>query len=320
MEVVLQKDLFERSERVFYNASKKHDIKFYLTDILDEDAMLAYHKKGVNCFVIGAEAYSKRFYENLSKGSSVIRYGVGYNAVPIEICRERNIEVGYTPGTLTESVAEHVFAILLSVVRKIPELHQSVLTGNWMGVPGIELKNKTIAIIGFGSIGQAVAKIAKFGFGMKVNAFDIRKKNNQDLYDFFSDSFKKVSQNADVLSLHMSTSKENNHFINQEKIQMMKDGVIFINTARGELVNELDLYAGLQSGKIAAAGLDVFTNEPYKPYQNADFRKLKNVVLTPHCSSNTKESNDRMAELTIKNILSYYTGGEMVLIPELKSY
>jgi len=152
MEVILQKDLFERSEKVFGEASQKYNIKFYLTDILDEKSMLNYHSKGVNCFVIGAEAYSKDFYEKLSEGSSVIRYGVGYNSVPIDICKKRNIKVGYTPGTLTESVAEHTFALLLSVMRRIPELHQSMITGNWKGVSGIELKNKTIAIIGFGSL------------------------------------------------------------------------------------------------------------------------------------------------------------------------
>lgn len=320
MKVILQKDLFERSRKTFNDASLKYGIEFFLTNVLDEEAMLNYNKMGVNCFVIGAEAYSKNFYRKISEGSAVIRYGVGYNAVPVDICKKRKIKVGYTPGTLTESVAEHTFALLLSVARKIPEQHQAMIAGNWQGLSGMELKNKTIAIIGFGSIGQAVAKIAKYGFGMKVKAFDIKKIRNMDLIDFFSDNFKETVQNAAILSLHMSSSKETKEFINEEKINMMEDGVIFINTSRGELVNENDLYAALESGKIAGAGLDVFRNEPYESHQKTDFRKLKNIVLTPHCSSNTIDSNIRMANMTIKNILAYYASDDMILIPELKIF
>lgn len=318
MKVILQKDLFERSRETFNEASQKYGIEFFITNVLDEEAMLNYHRTGINCFVIGAESYSKEFYEKIVEGSAIIRYGVGYNAVPIDICKKRKIKVAYTPGTLTTSVAEHTFALLLSVVRKIPEQHNSIVAGNWQGLSGIELHGKTIAIIGYGSIGQAVARIAKNGFGMKVNAFDKKKINNMNAVDFFSGNFAEVVQSADVLSLHISSSKETDGFINAEKIAMMKDGIIFINTARGELVNENDLYVALESGKISGAGLDVFQNEPYKPDQKTDFRKLKNVVLTPHCSSNTIDSNIRMAKMTIKNILAFYTGKQMDIIPELR--
>lgn len=153
MKVIIQRDLFTRSYGVFSAASNEHGIQFIQTDVLDEDTMLKHHNEGVSCIVIGAEAYSQKFYNLLREGTGVIRYGVGYNAVPIDICLRRNIKVGYTPGTLTDSVAEHTFALLLSVVRKTPELHQSVKAGEWKGLTGIELKNKTIAVIGYGQIG-----------------------------------------------------------------------------------------------------------------------------------------------------------------------
>lgn len=318
MKVIIQKDLFLRSYDAFSVASEKYGIQFIQIDMLDEVAMLKQHIEGAKCFVIGAEVYSREFYNSLQEGSAVIRYGVGYNAVPIDICKSRKIKVGYTPGTLTDSVAEHTFALLLGVARKIPALHQSMTANAWKGMTGIELKNKTIAIIGFGQIGQAVARIAKYGFGMKVFAFDIKEIDNNILFDSYSNTFEKVVQNADIISIHLATSRETIGFINKERINMMKNGVTLINTSRGELVVEKDLYEALEIGKISAAGLDVFEKEPYKPDSGIDFRKLKNVVLTPHCGSNTTEASNRMAELVIKNILAYYSSTEMILIPEMK--
>ena len=317
MKVILQKDLYERSARIFDEASEKYGIELLIAGILDEDVMLAYHKQGALCFVIGAERYSAGFYQTISEGSAIIRYGVGYNAVPVDICLRRNIKVGYTPGTLTDSVAEHTFALLLAVARKIPELHQSVTAGYWKGIIGVELKNKTMAIIGYGQIGQTVAKIAKYGFGMKVFAFDNRDIPADSLYDFHSSDFGDVVKNADVVSIHLSSLPDTVGFVDEKKIGMMKDGIILINTARGELIVEKDLFKALKSGKILAAGLDVFGKEPYVPEEDADFRKLANVILTPHCGSNTKEASERMAKLVVKNIVAYYSSKPMILIPEM---
>lgn len=319
MKAIIQKDLFDRSCDVFSSASEEHGIQFIQTNVLDEATMLKHHANGARCFVIGAEAYSRRFYSSLEEGSAVIRYGVGYNAVPLDICKERKIMVAYTPGTLTDSVAEHTFALLLAIARKIPTLHQSMMDSRWKGQTGMELKDKTIAIIGFGQIGQAVARIAKYGFGMKVNAFDIRKVANSDLCDLSSSNFEESVRDADVVSLHLATLPSTLGFVNAKKIKQMKDGAILINTARGELIVENDLFSALTNGKIAAVGLDVFAKEPYNPDSEVDFRKLNNVVLTPHCGSNTKEASNRMAELVVQNILAFYSGKEMILIPEIKN-
>lgn len=319
MKVIIQRDLFSRSYEDFFIASKQHGIQFIQTDVLDEDTMLKYHNEGVNCIVIGAESYSKEFYNSLREGTAVIRYGVGYNAVPIDICLRRNIKVGYTPDTLTDSVAEHTFALLLGVVRKIPKLHQSMKDGEWKGLTGIELKNKTIAIIGYGQIGQSVARIAKLGFGMQISVFGRNGFVNDSFFDLYSDNFSEVVKNADIVTIHLASSPETRHFINSEKINMMKNGAILINTARGELIAEKDLYEALKSGKIFAAGLDVFEKEPYQPNSKYDFRKLTNVILTPHCGSSTAEANHRIGNLVIKNILAYYSSSNMILIPEMKN-
>ena len=318
MKVILQKNLYERGQNIFDKSSKNHGVAYFLTDVLDETAMLHYHQQGVLCFVIGAEKYSDEFYQSIAKGSVVIRYGVGYNAVPIDICRERNIKVAYTPGTLTQSVAEHTFALLLALARDIPALDASVKAGEWKGTSGMELTGKTIAILGFGQIGQAVARIAKYGFAMKVNAYDIRTTNKPDFADMLSSDYPAVVSDADYVSIHLATLPETTGFFNAPRIKQCRDGVFFINTSRGELVVEKDLFEALQSGKIAKAALDVFNKEPYLPDLSIDFRKLNNMILTPHFGSNTKEANNRMAEAVVANILAYYNHTEMTLIPEMK--
>jgi len=319
MKVILQKDLYNRGQAIFDLSSKNRGIEYFLTDALDEMAMLHYHRQGISCFVIGAEKYSDDFYRSIAEGSSVIRYGVGYNAVPVDICRERNIKVAYTPGTLTRSVAEFTFALLQALVRNIPALDATVKAGEWKSVSGAELAGKTLAILGFGQIGQAVARIAKYGFSMKINAYDILTANKPDFADILSSDYPTVVHDADYISIHMATLPETKGFFNAQKIEQCKDGIFFINTAWGELVVEKDLFEALQSGKIAKAALDVFSKEPYHPDPSIDFRKLDNVILTPHCGSNTKEANNNMAEAVVANILAYFSNTDMVLIPPLRN-
>jgi phosphoglycerate dehydrogenase-like enzyme len=317
MKVILQKDLFDRSKKTFQDASHKLGIKFLVTDILDEATMIEYNHEGACCIVIGSEKYSREFYNTITEGSFVIRYGVGYNAVPIDICKTRNIMVGYTPGSLTDSVAEHTMALLLSMVRHIPLLDNRMKEKQWQGETGFELRDKTMAILGFGQIGKAVARIAKYGFGMKIHAFDIIKPDCMELINFYSDNYNDVVRNADIITVHLPSITDTIGFIDSNKIEHMKPGVILINTARGDVVVEKDLYNALINGQISSAGLDVFQNEPYFSDADFDFRKLKNVILTPHCGSNTTDANEKMANMVIQNIMSFYTQGKMILIPEM---
>ena len=318
MKVILQRDLFIRSEKEFLTAGKKYSIEFLLADVLDEKTMLKYHEQWANCFVLGAETYSMEFYQSIRPGSAVIRYGVGYNAVPVKLCRQRGIKVAYTPGTLTDSVAEHTFAMLLGMNRNIPQLHQSMKEKRWQGLTGMELKGKTIAILGFGQIGKAVAKIAKYGFGMRVHAYDILPLPDDHVADFFSNNYAEVVKEADIVTIHIAVTPKTAGFFNAERIALCKEGVQFVNTSRGNLVDEKALFDALLSGKIEKAAMDVFVREPYIPTENADFRELDNVLLTPHCGSNTKEASERMAMVVIQNIIAYAKGEEMILIPELK--
>ena len=163
----------------------------------------------------------------------------------------------------------------------------------------------------------------KNGFGMRVTAFDIFPELDKEflpLTDRYTNDYFDAVGDADYISLHMNVSDTTRNFIDAGRISGMKPGACLINTARGALVNEDDLYDALAAGTLGGAALDVYTEEPYRPSaRERDLRKLPNVVLTSHCGSNTRESNSRMAEACIANVQAWYgrDPGKLVLIPEM---
>lgn len=315
--VIIQKDVFERGKKWFVDSG----LEFLPFSADEENLMIkAHYETNARCFIIGADNYSNEFFNCIKPNSLVIRYGVGYDNIPIKICNKRLILVANTPGTLEDSVAEHTIALLLSSARKIPQINRSIQKGVWPIESGIELKGKTLAIIGLGNIGFRTATIAKLGFQMRIAAFD--KKTNIDrrilnIVDLYSSNFSKVVADADFISLHLSLNKETKMFIDEEKLKLMPRKAILINTSRGELVNEDALYKALKNKEIAGAALDVFYHEPYKP-MGGDLRNLDNVICTSHVASNTDSANKRMSILCIKNALNFYLGkiNDLTLIPE----
>jgi D-3-phosphoglycerate dehydrogenase len=276
---------------------------------------------GINSFVISHEPYPDDFYRGLKKGSLVIRYGVGYDAVPVDLCRELGILVANTPGTLDQSVAEHAATLMMTAARHVVSMDASVKSGSWNQVMAKEFKGQTLAVIGFGNIGRTLASIAKFGLGMRIVAFDINERIRSsfpDLFDEFTNSFEDAVSGADFVSLHMNLNPSTAGFINTTRLKHFKSDAILINTARGGVINEKDLYSALQKRSIACAALDVFENEPYVPLPGADLRTLKNVIMTPHVASHTVEANRRMAGSCIENAKNYKQGrlSELTLIPE----
>ncbi|MFA6508098.1 MAG: NAD(P)-dependent oxidoreductase, partial [Treponemataceae bacterium] len=164
-------------------------------------------KEGIDAFIISHERFPDEFYRKLKKGSLLIRYGVGYDAVPIALCKELGILVANTPGTLDQSVAEHAMTLIAALARRLIIQDADVKAGRWAPVMAEELSGKTLAIIGFGSIGRTLARIAKLGFGMKISAFDINEKVRDafpDLLDEFTTKFEDAVRGADYVSLHMN--------------------------------------------------------------------------------------------------------------------
>ena len=187
-----------------------------------------------------------------------------------------------------------------------------------------ELSGKTLAVLGFGKIGRSLARIAKLGYGMNVVAFDVNEevsRNSQELFDAFTTDFEEAVREADYVSLHVNLGPSTQGFINEGRLRSFKKGAVLVNTSRGGLVNEDDLYAALSSGVLSSAALDVFVNEPYRPSGTHDLRKLPNVLLSPHVASHTEAANRRMAESAIRSVLLYGEGQfeKIPIIPELRS-
>ena len=236
----------------------------------------------------------------------------GYNVVDYVYAKEKGIPVCNVPTYGTASVGQFAIALLLEVCHHIGYHSQTVFDGKWQNhvdwcywdYPLIELDQKTAGIIGFGRIGQTTGKIAK-ALGMNVIAYDLYPNESGKAIAEYKDLDAVLSE-SDVLFLHCNLTPENTGLINKDNIAKMKDGAILINNSRGQLISEQDVADALNSGKLAAAGLDVVYTEPIK----ADNPLLgaKNCIITPHMSWGAKEARQRIMDITVDNVKSYLEG------------
>ena len=236
----------------------------------------------------------------------------GYNVVDVGCARERGIPVCNVPAYGTASVSQFSIALLLEICHHIGRHSDSVHAGNWAksadwcywDYPLIELEGKTLGIIGFGRIGRQEGRIAR-ALGMEVLACDpCPCAEGREIAEYVS--LDELWSRADVISLHCNLTPENTGMINAETIAKMKDGAILINNARGQLVNERDLADALNSGKLAAAGLDVVSTEPIRP--DNPLLTAKNCILTPHISWAPKESRRRIMDCSAANARAFLSG------------
>lgn len=234
----------------------------------------------------------------------------GYNVVDTAAAKERGIVVTNIPTYGTDAVAQFTFALLLEVAHHVQRHSDSVMEGRWSAhqdfcywdYPLMELLDKTMGIIGYGRIGQATARIAR-AFGMKVIAYDLyHDPAHQDTYVTLDE----LLSTSDVISLHCPLFDETRGIINRESIERMKDGVIILNTSRGPLIVEEELAEALNSGKVAAAAVDVVSTEPIE----ADNPLLgaKNILITPHIAWAPKESRIRLMDIAVRNLASFLSG------------
>ena len=236
----------------------------------------------------------------------------GYNVVDYQHAREKGIPVVNVPTYGTASVSQFSIALLLEICHHIGHHSASVHNGDWAANPDwcywdyplIELEGKTIGIIGFGRIGQAEGRIAR-AMGMHVLAYDVYPNDAGRAIGAYVDLDTLLAQ-ADVVSLHCNLTPENTGLINKENIAKMKDGAILINNARGQLIVEQDVADALNSGKLAAAGLDVVYTEPIRP--DNPLLTAKNCIITPHISWAPKESRQRIMDATAENIRAFLAG------------
>ncbi|URZ14957.1 D-2-hydroxyacid dehydrogenase [Clostridium felsineum] len=237
----------------------------------------------------------------------------GYNVVDLEFAKENGIIVTNIPAYSTQSVVQMSMALLLEVCGHVGEHNISVKKGEWQNCddftylkyPMIELYGKTIGLIGYGSIGKSMQRAAE-ALGMKVivNTPHPDKKLESETMKFVSleDLFKE----ADIVSLHCPLKEENKEMINKDSIKKMKEKVIIINTARGGLINEEDLYTALKTGKVYAAAVDVVSTEPIN--KNNPLLKAKNCIITPHIAWATSEARRRLISIAVHNLKQYVNG------------
>ena len=260
--------------------------------------------------------------ENPGRLKIIGRAGVGLDNVDIEAASRKGIIVMNAPTGNTLAATELTMAMMLSAARKVPLANQSLKAGEWdrKRFMGIQLYNKVLGIVGLGRIGSNVAIRAK-SFGMKVIAYDpyIKKSKAESLGVKLYDNLDQLIKEVDVITFHTPLTKETHNMIRKEHIEKMKDGVIIINCARGGIVNENDLYEAVKSGKVFAAGVDVFEEEP--PVNNK-LLTLDNVFVTPHIGANTHEGQKGVAVIIAENVLNALYGKSYinaVNIPFMKS-
>jgi D-3-phosphoglycerate dehydrogenase len=236
------------------------------------------------------------------------RAGVGVDNVDVEAATRRGIVVANAPESTVTSAAEHTVGLLVALARNIPQAHAALKQGRWerSAWGGVELEGKTLGVLGFGRIGQQVARRA-LGLGMRVVAHDpfVAKERFRELGVQRVESADEVLAAAEFLTLHLPLTAETRGFLGQEAIEKLPDGARVINAARGELVDEAALVEALRSGKLAAAAVDVYAQEPYE----GPLLELDNVVATPHLAASTEEAQDRAGVIVAQQVVAALEGG-----------
>ncbi len=255
---------------------------------------------------------------NAGKKLKVIsNYAVGYDNIDVKAATKKKIAVTNTPGVLTQAVAEHTFALLMSIARRIAEADRFTRKGKYKGwkpdlLLGAELKGKTLGVLGIGRIGSTVAKIAKHGYNMKLVYFDEnRREDVEKEFGLTFLPFEEVLKQSDFVSLHVLLSEKTRHLIGERELSVMKPTAYLINTSRGPVVDENALVKALTEKKIAGAAIDVFE---FEPKLAKGLKELDNVVLTPHIASATIEARTAMAELAVDNLLAVLEGKKPLAI------
>ncbi|WP_321476165.1 NAD(P)-dependent oxidoreductase [uncultured Paludibaculum sp.] len=271
----------------------------------EADLCAAIQQHNARHAIVGIHTYRSSLYEALQPGSVLARFGVGHDGIDKTRATRAGILCTNTPGVLNESVAEHTISLLLAAARHTTRVAAAMSNRLWAPVGGRELRGKTLAIIGCGPIGSAVARIATAAFDMRVLGVIQHTAPPEPGYftKLTNDPVQALSQ-ADFVSLHIPATPANAHFMNQQRLALLPPGAWLINTARGAVVDESAVYDALVQGTLAGAALDVFETEPYVPVDpDKDLRTLPNTVLTPHIGSNTADANARMAQQALHNII-----------------
>ncbi len=270
---------------------------------LNYDEMLASFKE-VDGLIVSMENIDSNLLDKLKNLKLISKFGVGLDNIDLTSCENLGIKVNFTPGVNKLAVAEMTIAFMISLSRNMYQSSMLLKSGIWdKSNGGNEISKKNIGIIGCNNIGEELIRILHpFKCNIYINDLD-DKSDMCKTYNVQQVELDYLLQNCDIISLHLPLNSKTKNLINIEKLKLMKKNSILINTSRGSIVNEEDLFQALTNNIISAAALDVYDIEPPK---NKDLLKLKNLYCTPHIGGNSKESIIKLGREAIKNLEVYF--------------
>lgn len=322
---VFEVESWERE--AFKRLGPEHEIRFSSEELTLENAEQSSDAEAISIFLYSS--VDRALLEALPRLKLIASRSTGVDHIDMAACRHRGITVCNVPNYGKNTVAEHVFGLLLTISHRLEEAIDRTRKGDFSprGLQGFDLRGKTIGVIGTGDIGKEVIRIAN-GFGMNVLGFDV----NRDEQAARALSFRYVDlatllRESDVITLHVPSNPGTYHLLSREQFAAMKDGVVLINTARGDIIDVQALTRALAEGKVAAAGLDVLPAEPvireeaellrsvYERHHDVStlladevLIRMRNVVVTPHSAFNTREAVQRILDTTIDNLQAFAEG------------
>ncbi len=313
-------------KRILKKRLKDFDLEFYKEPLTLATKNLAKKSEIISCFIYSK--IDKKVLSSLPLLKFITTRSTGFDHIDLKACKRKKIKVSNVPFYGENTVAEHTFALILSLSRNVHKSYIRTLKGDFSieGLKGFDLEGKTIGVIGAGHIGLHVIRIAR-GFGMNVLAYDINKNDFlAEVLGFRYVDLDYLLSHSDIISLHVPGTPKTYHMINKENIKKIKKGAILINTARGSVVDTEALIEALDKGILAGAGLDVLEGEELIKEEKQllyDKKKLEvlkelvkdhillakeNVVYTPHIAFYSQEALERILHTTIENILSFAEG------------
>lgn len=305
--------------------AKNFELFFYKEKLDEKNVSLIKDVDVVSIFI-----YSKitqKIIDKAKKLKLIATRSTGFNHINLNEAQKNKISVCNVPYYGENTVAEHTFALILALSRNLHKAYVRTIQGNYSleGLRGFDLKNKTLGVIGAGSIGMHVIKMAK-GFGMKVLAFDPNENHMmKELLDLKYVPLEELLSTSDVLTIHCPYTEQTRYLINMRNIHLVKKGALFINTARSEIIEPSALYHAIDSGIFGGAGLDVFEGEELALEENQMLTKnvslehleaimkrnillrRENVIITPHMAFDSFEAVERILDTTVNNIKSFIT-------------
>lgn len=286
--------------------------KFGLTqfyDMLSEDEIIDAAKDS-DIIICNKAKITERVMKNCKKLKFVTLFATGYNNIDLNAAKKYGVTVSNAPGYSTDSVAQHTFAFILELALNLSKYNLSVKNGDWVrsknfsyfSFPLTELSGKTLGIIGLGTIGQAVAKIAK-AFSMRVIAYSRTEKQLEGI-EFLP--LEDVFKQSDFLTLHCPLNEATSGLVNENTLKLMKPSAYIVNTSRGGVIVEDHLVKALENGTISGAAVDVLDTEPM--YDNHPYLNAPNMIITPHIAWATIEARTRLIDLVSGNLKAFISG------------